>query len=187
VWVQGGGIQPGYEAELRFDGNAYPSNPSVIPARPLVNRPHGQIVIAEVTGARAEGASRAVEQSKQASTEAREITYKEAHDLLQAFLKAPGGVEQSGDLGYKEFYFFMATMGHSPIAPGGLYHANLEYYAVDRRTGDVWSAGICKRIATPALKKLQAALRKHIGLTNASYEALRRLGPLCEPGMPRGE
>ncbi len=184
MWVQGGGIQPGYEAELRFDGNGYPENPSLIPARPLVDRPQGQTVIAQLTGSRA---SRAVEESKQASTEAREITDAEAHDLLQAFLNAPGGVEQSGDLGYKEFYFFMATIGHSPIGREGLYHANLEYYAVDRRTGDVWSAVFCKRIATPVLKKLQEALRKRIGLTNAAYGALRRPGPLCEPGMPRGK
>jgi hypothetical protein len=35
VWVQGGGIQPGYEAELRFNGNTYPENPTV---RPAANR-----------------------------------------------------------------------------------------------------------------------------------------------------
>jgi len=29
VWVQGGGIQPGYEAVLQFNGKAYPSNPTV--------------------------------------------------------------------------------------------------------------------------------------------------------------
>lgn len=32
VWVQGGGIYPGYEAELRFNGKTYPSGPSVPPA-----------------------------------------------------------------------------------------------------------------------------------------------------------
>lgn len=30
VWVQGGGIQPGYEAKLKFNGKKYPSNPSLI-------------------------------------------------------------------------------------------------------------------------------------------------------------
>ncbi|MFZ0305806.1 MAG: hypothetical protein WAL75_24175 [Terracidiphilus sp.] len=35
VWVQGGGIQPGYEALVRFDGKSYPDNPSVAPARRL--------------------------------------------------------------------------------------------------------------------------------------------------------
>ena len=48
VWVQGGGIQPGYEAELRFDGNTYPENPSVPPASPLKGRPQGEILIAPV-------------------------------------------------------------------------------------------------------------------------------------------
>lgn len=28
VWVSGGGITPGYEAELPFDGSTYPKNPS---------------------------------------------------------------------------------------------------------------------------------------------------------------
>jgi hypothetical protein len=45
VWVQGGGIQPGYEAELRFDGKTYPANPSVSPARPTVSKAKGEVVI----------------------------------------------------------------------------------------------------------------------------------------------
>lgn len=45
VWVQGGGIQPGYEAELRFDGKTYPKNPSVPPARRLKGKPVGEVVI----------------------------------------------------------------------------------------------------------------------------------------------
>ena len=44
VWVQGGGIQPGYEVELRFDGKTYPKNPSVPPARRL-EKSTGEIVI----------------------------------------------------------------------------------------------------------------------------------------------
>lgn len=31
VWVQGGGIQPGYFARLSFNGSRYPSNPSLAP------------------------------------------------------------------------------------------------------------------------------------------------------------
>jgi hypothetical protein len=119
--------------------------------------------------------------------EAREITYNEAHDLLTAFLKvAPLAVEQSGDVGYKEFYFFMADMGTS-CRPDGLCVGDLRYYAVDRRTVDVWSSVICRQIATPALTRLQAGLHKRIGLTKAQYEGLKRPGPLCEPGMPRGQ
>jgi hypothetical protein len=44
VWVQGGGIQPGYEAELDFNGRKYPGNPSVPPAHPSNGAP-GEILI----------------------------------------------------------------------------------------------------------------------------------------------
>jgi hypothetical protein len=46
VWVQGGGIQAGYEVELAFDGRTYPSNPSRPPARRLETEPVGELVIA---------------------------------------------------------------------------------------------------------------------------------------------
>ena len=46
VWVQGGGIQPGYEALLQFDGKSYPDNPSVTPARQLTEKVAGEVLIA---------------------------------------------------------------------------------------------------------------------------------------------
>lgn len=45
VRVQGGGIHPGYEAELRFDGKTYPTNPSVAPAHRVVGKAAGEVVI----------------------------------------------------------------------------------------------------------------------------------------------
>jgi hypothetical protein len=45
VVLAGGGIQPGYEAELSFDGKTYPSNPSVSPAHPLVGEVRGKTVV----------------------------------------------------------------------------------------------------------------------------------------------
>jgi len=45
VWVEGGGIQPGYEAELQFDGTTYPSNPTAPPARPLAGNVAGDVVL----------------------------------------------------------------------------------------------------------------------------------------------
>lgn len=45
VWVQGGGIQPGYEAVLQFDGKEYPSNPSVAPAKPDDKQMPGTVVV----------------------------------------------------------------------------------------------------------------------------------------------
>jgi len=44
VWVQGGGIHPGYEAELSFDGKTYSGNPSVPPARRLNRGAPGEVV-----------------------------------------------------------------------------------------------------------------------------------------------
>lgn len=52
VWVQGGGIQPGYEAELSFDGKTYPINPSAPPARRLEGNPVGEAVITSTQGAK---------------------------------------------------------------------------------------------------------------------------------------
>jgi hypothetical protein len=43
VWVQGGGIQPGYEAEVRFDGKTYPSNAST--SQRTIDNVAGEVVI----------------------------------------------------------------------------------------------------------------------------------------------
>jgi hypothetical protein len=45
IWVQGGGIQPGYEADLPFDGKTYPINPSMPPARRLLTKVPGEVVV----------------------------------------------------------------------------------------------------------------------------------------------
>jgi hypothetical protein len=45
VHVSGGGIFPGYDAELRFDGTRYPSNPTVPPAERAPDTAGARIVI----------------------------------------------------------------------------------------------------------------------------------------------
>jgi hypothetical protein len=45
VWVQGGGLQPGYEAVLQFNGKTYPGNPTVPPARRLTEKAAGEVLI----------------------------------------------------------------------------------------------------------------------------------------------
>jgi hypothetical protein len=47
VRVRGGGIQPGYEAELKFNGTSYPANPSVPPAREVKEKLAGQVVVSD--------------------------------------------------------------------------------------------------------------------------------------------
>lgn len=45
VHVSGGGILPGYDARLRFDGKGYPINPTVAPAERLERRTESEIAI----------------------------------------------------------------------------------------------------------------------------------------------
>jgi hypothetical protein len=52
VQVAGGGVIPGYEARLRFDGQGYPSNPSVPPAIRRLKDSAGKIVIKAAPSAR---------------------------------------------------------------------------------------------------------------------------------------
>lgn len=47
VGVRGGGISPGYEARLRFNGRKYPSNPSVPPAIALTGNASGKVLISD--------------------------------------------------------------------------------------------------------------------------------------------
>jgi hypothetical protein len=47
VWVAGGGIQPGYEADVPFDGESYASNPTVPPAHKLSPQSAGSIAISD--------------------------------------------------------------------------------------------------------------------------------------------
>jgi len=92
-----------------------------------------------------------------------------------------------GDFGYKGFYFFQAEEGHASANLEGptLGVLQVGYYAVDRKTADIWDAGLCQEISSPSLAQLQVVLRKHVGLTDTEYRRLRKPGPFCEPGYPR--
>jgi hypothetical protein len=45
VYIAGGGILPGYYVELRFNGRAYPENPTVGPAKRVGGEPKGKVLI----------------------------------------------------------------------------------------------------------------------------------------------
>jgi hypothetical protein len=49
VWVQGGGILPGYEARLRYSAGSYPFNPSVPPAERVSPGEPGRVLISAST------------------------------------------------------------------------------------------------------------------------------------------
>ena len=118
----------------------------------------------------------------------RDITSGEAHVLLKAFLKRADGDIQEYDPQYPDgtrypaFYFLEAELG---VSPGPVGVLDVRYYAVDRQTGDVWNAVICEVITSSSLTRAQVALRRRIGLIDAEYRRIKKLGPLCEPGNPR--
>lgn len=47
VQVRGGGLWPGYEARLRYNGKNYPSNPTRVPAEPAKSGADGKILLGE--------------------------------------------------------------------------------------------------------------------------------------------
>jgi len=51
VFVAGGGILPGYEAKLRFDGKTYPSNPSMPPSEKMKDQTAGETLIPSMESA----------------------------------------------------------------------------------------------------------------------------------------
>jgi hypothetical protein len=57
----------------------------------------------------------------------------------------------------------------------------VENFAVDSRTGDVWSASAsCDEMNNPELSKLQSEVRVELGLSGTKYKSLKTHGPLCE-------
>ena len=74
------------------------------------------------------------------------------------------------------FYFFSATWAGFPNGS-----AVIGNYAVDASTGDVFSTTVeCEEISTPSLRKLQAEIRKRIGLSDSEYHKIKSKGPLCQ-------
>lgn len=54
-------------------------------------------------------------------------------------------------------------------------------FAVDRKTGDVWSAtSSCLEMTNSRLSALQAKLRRQLGISRSEYAKLKTHGPLCD-------
>jgi hypothetical protein len=76
------------------------------------------------------------------------------------------------DRGYYFFFAVWAGVPNGSTMIGG--------YAVDSATGDVFDAvSDCNELSTPALRKLQAQIRRRIGLSDAKYNKIKQKGPLC--------
>jgi hypothetical protein len=84
------------------------------------------------------------------------------------------GVDENKNPYFPTFYHFEITWDN----PAG--SVVVDHYAVDPRTGDVWSDIVCRMIKSQSLKKLQRTMRKQIGLRTGDYIKLKRPGPMCQ-------
>jgi hypothetical protein len=114
---------------------------------------------------------------------ARQITREEAKVLLNKALEGSEMTElpafkltESTSDGNSRWYLFRATWAG---APNGSHI--IDYWSIDKRTGEVWEANICKELYFPALEDMQDDIRKRIGLSEESYVQIRVDGPLCDP------
>ena len=110
------------------------------------------------------------------------VSLDEAASLVEAAMPAKlkrlpkFELEQFKDGDRPRFYFFTTTWEGLPN--GSVVIGN---YAVDQRTGDVWDAVTsCDELSTHVLRRLQAKIRLHIGLSDSGYHKIKSSGPLCD-------
>jgi hypothetical protein len=105
----------------------------------------------------------------------RDLTVEEAHELVTALIRdrRSSGFSLEPYLvnDYPGFQFFQ-VLGDDP---NGEVH-----YPVDLKTGEVWGEASCQTMTSPALMKLQTAIRNRIGMTADESRKVRRPGPFCE-------
>jgi hypothetical protein len=114
------------------------------------------------------------------SMKPRALTIQEAHSVLEAYIpdatKHLPGYELEDFAGYDpgRFYFIEVIWDN----PGGsVVWGN---FAVDKTTGDLWSAVICEKYSSIPIRAVQKEIRERIGLTDAMYKQIKRPGPICQ-------
>jgi hypothetical protein len=108
------------------------------------------------------------------------VSPREALALVTKALEVAGstklaglGIESATNPLFPDFYFFDVNWNN----PNG--SVVVGHYAIDRKTGDVWSSVVCREFTSPALKRLQEAVRRRIGIDKGAYRKLKRPGPMC--------
>src|ERR1019366_3353285 len=110
----------------------------------------------------------------------RELTIQEAHSVLEAYIPdatkhLPGyGLDDFAGYDPGRFYFIEVNWDN----PGG--SVVWGSFAVDKTTGDLWSAVICEKYSSRRIRAMQQEIRKRIGLSDAMYKQIKRSGPICE-------
>jgi hypothetical protein len=112
----------------------------------------------------------------------RKVTADQARALVLASLnpeqkRLPSlGADPYKDPNTSKFLFFTVTWAGTPN--GSVVVGN---YAVDARTGDVFSATVgCEEEKNKNLRVLQTRIRASLHLSQSEYQRLKTKGPLCE-------
>jgi hypothetical protein len=104
------------------------------------------------------------------------VSEQQARELAEAAL-TPGERKVGADFGNSDVDsngFLIVTL--VPLRGEGVLN-----FAVDRRTGDVWSpSSECLEITNSRLRNLQATLRRQLGISRSEYRKLKTHGPLCD-------
>ena len=110
----------------------------------------------------------------------RELAVEEGHELVMAAI--PDSAKRLPKFELDDFtipeqprFFFVEALRDNP--GGSVVYGN---YAVDKVTGDVWSAVICREEKSRRLRAVQRQSRRKIGLSNGAYKKAKRSGPLCD-------
>ena len=78
-----------------------------------------------------------------------------------------------------EFLAYQAMWIHPKGSPSG--SSLIGYFAVNPWTGDVWEINACRKISSPAMKKIQDSIWKQSKLPPAAEAILHERTPGCTP------
>lgn len=116
-----------------------------------------------------------------ATAEVPSVTRDEAEQLALLAAKSElerklPGLHVERTTGYLDPRFYVYEVRwNSPEPVGG----TVGFYAIDRKTADVWSALVCREYQSEPIHRLQLKIREPLGMDRKAYEKSRRSGPMC--------
>jgi hypothetical protein len=120
-------------------------------------------------------------ESNAPSIQRKELSVEQSQELLIKALEPSGvtALPKFSVVYWKEsstprFVFFSGSWDSR--AGGSVVTGN---YYVDKLTGDVWEASICRELKSSGLERLKHELRRSIELSDVEYTKLRIAGPMC--------
>jgi uncharacterized protein YggL (DUF469 family) len=104
------------------------------------------------------------------------MTVEEASKLVNEVARvhnAGAEVSKRRDAYDSDFFYFEI------IVPNQVASPVVGHFAVNPWTGDVWNPGLCERVTSPSLKKMQRRVRTKLHISEKEYQKLRQRKPIC--------